>query len=274
MSPPVSTQPDAVCAAPDGAFHTERPRYSVVLPVYNESLNIGKFCTKAARELPPPFELLVCYDFEGDSTLPALAALGPEAKPPCIRLIRNDLGRGVRYAIDAGMRAAAADVVVVMMADLADDFTRVGEMVDRATRGADVVCASRYMAGGKQIGGPWLKGMMSRMAGLTLHWLCRLPTHDPTNSFKAYRRDFLQRTPIESTAGFCLAMELTVKAHFAGGRVEEVPATWIDRQDGSSRFRLMAWLPVYLRWYFYAFRCALLGARRVTATNQVERAHK
>ena len=41
---------------------------------------------------------------------------------------------------------------------------------------------------------------MSWAAGLSLHWLAGLPTHDPTNSFKAYRKEFLDRTPIESTA--------------------------------------------------------------------------
>ena len=53
---------------------------------------------------------------------------------------------------------------------------------------------------------------------------------------------------------FSLGIELTVKAHLAGGRVEEVPATWTDRTAGQSRFRLWKWLPNYLRWYFYAFR--------------------
>src|SRR5262249_51285703 len=88
-------------------------------------------------------------------------------------------------------------------------------------------------------------------AGVSLHWLAGLPTHDPTNSFKAYRTDFLERTPIESTAGFCLGLELTVKAHFQGGRVEEVPATWHDRAAGQSRFRLVRWLPHYPRWSFW-----------------------
>ena len=136
------------------------------------------------------------------------------------------------------MRAAAAPVVVVSMADVSDDFSRLGEMVARAEAGADVVCASRYMEGGRQIGGPRFKAFLSRAAGVTLHYLSGLPTHDPTNSFKAYRRDFLQRTPIESRAGFALALELTVKAHFLGGRVEEVPATWYGRTRGESRFRL------------------------------------
>jgi len=229
-------------------------RYSIVLPVFNEADNIGPWCRKAKAELPSGYEVLVCHDFDGDNTLPALAALAAADKPPKVRLVRNDLGRGVRYAIEAGMRAAAAPVVLVMMADLSDDFAKVPEMVRRAEAGADVVCASRYMRGGRQIGGPLLKGLMSRIAGITLHWFSGLPTHDPTNSFKAYRQDFLRRTPIESTAGFCLGIELTVKAYFSGRRVEEVPAVWHDRTAGGSRFRLFAWLPLYLHWYFWAIR--------------------
>ena len=235
-------------------------RYSVVVPVFNEAENIGAFCRQAKAELPPGYELLVVYDFPADNTLPALAALPDEDKPPGLRTVHNTLGRGVRYAIEAGMRAAGAPVVVVMMADLSDDFAKVEEMVQRIEAGADVVSASRYMKGGRQIGGPLLKGLLSRTAGVSLHILTGLPTHDPTNSFKAYRRAFLDRTPIESDAGFCLAMELTVKAHFAGGRVEELPATWRDRPAGQSRFKLLKWLPKYLRWYLWALRHRWLGA--------------
>jgi dolichol-phosphate mannosyltransferase len=233
---------------------TPPARYSVVVPVFHEAENIGPFCRAVLSELPPGYELLVCYDMPEDRTLPALAALPAEAKPERLRLVHNTLGRGVRYAIEAGMRAAEAPVVLVTMVDLSDDYRIVEEMVARAEKGAAVVCASRYMPGGKQIGGPWLKGLMSRTAGVSLHWLAGVPTRDPTNSFKAYRRDFLTRTPIESTVGFCLGMELTVKAHFAGERVEEIPATWRDRTEGESRFRLAAWLPKYLYWYFWALR--------------------
>jgi dolichol-phosphate mannosyltransferase len=235
------------------------PRYSVVVPVFNEGSNIAAYCRRARAALPPGFELLVAYDFEEDDTLPALQALPPEDRPERLRLVRNRLGRGVRFAIDAGMRAAEAEVVVVSMADLSDDFSAAEEMVARCERGAAVVCASRYMKGGAQHGGPWLKGRLSRCAGVSLHWLAGVPTHDPTNSFKAYRRDFLRRTPIESEAGFSLGLELTLKAHFAGERVEEVPAQWWDRTAGESRFRLWAWLPLYLRWYFWAFGQRLRG---------------
>lgn len=238
------------------------PRYSVVVPVFNEAAAIADFCRTVRRELPPGYELLICYDFEEDDTLPTLAALPPGDRPPGLRLVRNHLGRGARFAIEAGMRAASAPVVLVTMVDLSDDYSRTEEMVSRVEAGCDVVCASRYMRGGRQIGGPWLKGLLSRTAGLSLHWLAGLPSHDPTNSFKAYRRAFLEATPIESTAGFCLALELTVKAHFGGGRVAEVPAVWRDRVAGKSRFRLARWLPLYLRWYLWALRRRWLRPRR------------
>jgi dolichol-phosphate mannosyltransferase len=232
---------------------TPLPRYSLVVPVYNEGANIAALCRALARA-PADYELLICHDFAEDDTLPALEHLAPEDRPTLVRPVLNTLGPGVRYAIEAGMRAAAAPVVIVSMADLSDDYSRLEEMVSRVEAGADVVCASRYVRGGRQVGGPRLKSLMSRVAGVTLHSLSGLPTRDPTNSFKAYSREFLRRTRIESPAGFALAMELTVKAHFGGGRVEEVPATWRDRTEGASRFRLLSWLPHYLRWYVWALR--------------------
>ena len=67
-------------------------------------------------------------------------------------------------------------------------------MVELARGGADVVSASRYMRGGHQVGGPLLKRLMSRTAGLTLHWFGGVATHDPTNNFKLYSRRFLDAT--------------------------------------------------------------------------------
>lgn len=108
------------------------------------------------------------------------------------------------------------------------------------------------MRGGRQIGGPWLKGFLSRAAGISLHWLAGLPTHDATNSFRAYRLGLLREIPIEGEGGFAYSLELTAKAHSRGRRITEVPSTWRDRSAGQSRFRLRAWLPHYLHWYFYA----------------------
>ncbi len=139
------------------------------------------------------------------------------------------------------------------MADLSDDLSVVSSMVDLINHeGYDIVCASRYMRGGSQIGGPWLKGLMSRTAGLSLYWLSGFPTHDATNAFRAYRRSVLMDFPIESRGGFAYSLEITAKARAAGRRITEVPSTWRDRSAGRSQFKLRAWLPHYLRWFVYA----------------------
>jgi len=153
----------------------------------------------------------------------------------------------------AGIAGTAAPYVLISMADGSDEPHIVDPMVALARDGADVVAASRYMRGGRQIGGPLLKRSLSRIAGLTLHWFAGVPTHDPTNNFKLYRRSFLEATPIESTAGFELALELTVKATLAKRRVAEIPTTWRDRTAGQSNFKLRQWLPHYLHWYRLAF---------------------
>jgi dolichol-phosphate mannosyltransferase len=123
-----------------------------------------------------------------------------------------------------------------------------------ADGGADVVAASRYMPGGRQIGGPRLKRLLSRVAGLSLHNVGGVATHDPTNNFKLYAKRFLDDVTIESEAGFELALELTVKAAIGGRRIAEIPTTWRDRTSGESNFRLRQWLPHYVRWYLVAMR--------------------
>ena len=180
-----------------------------------------------------------------------------------MRGLRNDLGRGVLNAMKAGMDATAGAYVLISMADGSDGPHVVDPMVALARDGADVVSASRYMPGGRQVGGPLLKRLMSRTAGLTLHWFAGVPTHDPTNNFKLYSRRFLDSVTIESDAGFELALELTVKATIAGRRVAEVPTTWRDRTSGQSNFKLRKWLPNYLHWYWVvAFRARLAALAR------------
>jgi dolichol-phosphate mannosyltransferase len=228
------------------------PRLSVVIPVYNEPDNIGPTLRRITDEVATPHEILVVHDFDADTTVPVVRSLHSDL--PAVRLHRNDLGRGVLNAMRAGIAGSGAPLVLITMADGSDEMDRVDEMVRLAEAGATVVAGSRYMRGGRQIGGPPLKRLLSRAAGLSLHWLAGVPIHDATNNFKLYRRDFLESVTIESTGGFELALELTAKATRAGLPMAEVPTTWRDRTAGTSRFDLRAWLPKYLRWYLHALR--------------------
>jgi len=227
------------------------PELAIILPVYNEGEAVEPVLRGLAATVRTPHEVVVVYDFDADTTVPVIRRLATEI--PGLRELRNDLGRGVLNAMKAGIAATSAPYVLISMADGSDEPQVVDPMVALAKGGADVVAASRYMRGGRQIGGPLLKRLMSRVAGLTLHWFARVPTHDPTSNFKLYSRRFIDSVTIESTAGFELALELTVKATRAGRRVAEVPTTWRDRTSGQSNFKLRKWLPHYLHWYRVAF---------------------
>jgi dolichol-phosphate mannosyltransferase len=239
------------------------PVLSVVMPVFKEGDAVEPVLRALTAAIAEPHEILVVYDFDEDPTVPVIERLAAEL--PTVRGLRNDLGRGVLNAMKAGLAATSGAYILISMADGSDEPHVVDSMVQLARDGADVVSASRYMRGGRQIGGPPLKRLMSRTAGLTLHWFAGVPTHDPTNNFKLYSRRFLDTVTIESTAGFELALELTVKATIAGRRVAEVPTTWRDRTAGQSNFKLRKWLPHYLHWYWTAFRGRLdrLARRRV-----------
>ncbi|MBF8289556.1 MAG: Glycosyl transferase family 2 [Chloroflexi bacterium] len=228
------------------------PELSIVIPVFNEGERVEPVLRALAASVRTPKEIIIVWDFDADSTRPVVERLGLEL--PDLRGHRNDLGRGVLNAMRAGIAVSRGSLVLISMADGSDEPDVVDPMVVLAREGAAVVSASRYMRGGRQVGGPPVKRLLSRVAGLTLHWFGGVGTHDPTNNFKLYRRDFLDSITIESEAGFELALELTVKATLAGRRVSEVPTTWRDRTAGESRFRLRQWLPHYLRWYLAALR--------------------
>jgi dolichol-phosphate mannosyltransferase len=224
------------------------PALSIVVPVYNEGENVVPTLRGVVeRTHMRPLEVLVVHDFDEDTTVPVVNRL--RAELPEVRLHRNTLGRGALNAIKSGLAASKAPYVLVTMGDGSDDPNDIDPMYELARSGADVVAGSRYMRGGRQVGGPLLKRSMSRVAGLSLHWLGGLPVHDATSNFRMYSRRLLDQVTIESSGGFELGIELTVKAYRLGMRVAEVPTTWRDRTAGQSRFRLWKWLPRYLHWY-------------------------
>jgi dolichol-phosphate mannosyltransferase len=116
-----------------------------------------------------------------------------------------------------------------------------------------VAAASRYMAGGQQVGGPRFKRFLSRSAGRSLYTFAGVGTRDATNSYKAYNTNFVRQVGIESRDGFEIGLELTAKARRHHMPVAEIPTIWLDRAFGVSNFKMSKWIPKYLRWYFYAF---------------------
>lgn len=231
------------------------PSLGLVVPVYNEAENILETLAAIEAHTPLPVRVYIVGDSEEDTTFTVLEQF-QSSKVEVVPLI-NGYGRGALNAIKWGLHTAEESAVLVTMADMADDMSALGPLWSSFLSGNDVVCGSRYMKGGRQIGGPFIKGLMSRVAGLSLHYLSGLPTKDVTNSFKLYAKDVIDNIEIESGGGFEIGMELVVKAWAAGYTISEVPSTWRDRTEGESRFQIIAWLPSYLRWYFYGLRFGL-----------------
>ena len=226
-------------------------RLGIVIPVYNEKDNIAQTFSTIGSKITEPATVYVVYDFDEDNTLPVVRQLMEDGWE--IRLIKNQAG-GVVNALKLGLKTVREEFVLVVMADMSDDLAVVDRMIEKMEQGYDLVCGSRYMEGGKQIGGPLIKKTLSRLAGVSLKHLTGIPTHDITNSFKLYRRTVLDSLELESSGGFEIGMEIVVKTYIMGLRIAEVPSTWTDRAFGTSRFKVAQWLPYYLRWYMLAVR--------------------
>jgi glycosyltransferase involved in cell wall biosynthesis len=238
-------------AMTDSSTEKIPPQVSIIVPAYNEGATIGAVLRRFAESVQLPYECLVVVDFPEDPTVAAVKDFsGVDTR---FRAIVNTFGRGPGNAIRFGVAAAAAPVLVVTMADGSDDPRQIDDLVRLVERGVVVAAASRYMAGGQQVGGPLLKSTMSRTAGLSLRALARVGTTDATNSFKAYSTEFVRSVGIDSREGFVLGLELTVKARRLGLPVAEIPTIWLERSIGESNFDVAKWAPHYLRWYRFAF---------------------
>jgi len=239
------------------------PELDIVIPVYNEGRNIVATLGALARSVTTPARVLICYDDEGDDTLPAIRA-NPQAGL-AVELVRN-AGRGAHGAIMSGFAASTAPFILMYPADDDTNALMLDRMVALARDGCDIVCASRFIPGGAMVGCPWLKAALVRSGNLTLRHLARLPSTVASNGFRLFSRRVIEGIAVESDRGFCYSIELLVKAHRLGWKIGEVPVRWFERRHGESRFRVLEWLPDYLRWYRYAFATTWLRRPPATVT--------
>ncbi|MDH3707839.1 MAG: glycosyltransferase family 2 protein [Acidimicrobiia bacterium] len=227
------------------------PRVSIVVPIRGEGEHIEGFLESLFDRVTLPCEVLAVYEDRDDPTVAHLRAYAQHES----RLVptHHSGGGGPALALRYGIDHAEADVIVVIMADGSDDPSQIDALTNLVERGVVVAAASRYMKGGQQVGGPLLKSWASRVAGVSLYWLARVGTRDAANSFKAYNRAFVEAVGIDSDTGFEMGIELVAKARRRGLPVAEIPTIWLDTGSTPSNFRIVSWMPRYLRWYRHAF---------------------
>ena len=239
------------------------PQLDIVIPVWNEgSAFVDVLDALRSSVHIACFRVLVCYDSPDDTTLECIKQYPASAMH--IQLVLNR-GKGVHSAILTGFDVSTAPAVLVYPGDDTFNAGIIDSMYAKFQAGCDLVAASRFIPGGCMKDCPWLKALLVRTSAFALHHFARIPTHDPTNGFRLFARRVLERIPVESQAGFTYSIELLVKTHRLRWKICEVPAQWFERKHGTSRFRVLRWLPAYLRWFLYAFETTYLrrGPRTV-----------
>ena len=215
---------------------------TLIIPCKEEGENFITFLKRFEENVKDDTEILIVLDSKEDITYKFIDDVETKAKT-----IINPK-EGVANAINFGIDSAIGKFVCIAMGDGSDDPTQVEDLFMLVERGLSVAIASRYSKGGQFIGNKNLKYFLSKYSGKFLNTFFFLGTKDPTNTFKAYDKDFLKKVGIQSENGFTLGLEMTIKAKLNNYKIGEIPTIWIDRSFGKSKFNFRKFLPSYIYW--------------------------
>lgn len=214
----------------------ESPRRPfVILPTYNERDNLPLLV--APLLAIPGARVLVVDDGSPDGTGAVADELA--AADPRVEVLHRTGVRGLgRSCVDGMRRALASDATHIcqMDADLSHDPNDIPRLLD-ATAAADLVIGSRYVPGGKLQNWGVHRIALSAFANRYVRAITRLPVRDCTSGFRCWRRDLLAQLPLErlTSDGYAFLVEMAWQAHRAGGRIAEVPITFVERRQGASK---------------------------------------
>jgi glycosyltransferase involved in cell wall biosynthesis len=231
------------------------PAIDIIIPVFNDGENILSVIKALNTQISSPFQILICYDFDEDTTLEALQKNGFINEN--VVLVKN-VYSGVHGAVRTGFEVSKANAVITYMAD--DDYNAgiIDQMVDFYKGGSELVVPSRFINGGVFKGCRWFKKLLVTAVSWSMHAFAGIPVHDSTNGFRLFSRKLLDKVKLESRDGFTYSIELLVKCHRLGWKMTELPAKWYERKYGKSRFKIFQWAIAYLRWYFYPYETTYL----------------
>jgi dolichol-phosphate mannosyltransferase len=117
-----------------------------------------------------------------------------------------------------------------MDSDLTNDPAYLGDFATEMARGADVIKASRYVAGGGVDGVPGWREWLSVVGNAVARLLFRLPVRDCTNGFRAVRTELLTAINLEEN-GFAVIMEELYRLRPLAQSYAEVPIVLTARTD-------------------------------------------
>ena len=137
---------------------------SIVVPIYNESLNLDGFFARLIPALEgtgEPFEVICIDDGSKDDSVAKLKLVNQA--DPRVKLLAFSRNFGKEAALSAGLANATGDAVIPIDADLQHPPEMISQMVAKWREGYDVVYAVRRERTGQ--------GLVSRLQAHAFYWL-------------------------------------------------------------------------------------------------------
>ena len=211
-------------------------RVAVVIPTYNERDNICPI-TARVRSAVPGADLLIVDDNSPDGTGKIADELAAADKH--IRVLHRPAKVGLGAAYIAGFEAAldqGYDTVVEMDADGSHQPEDLPKLL-AALAGADIVLGSRWIPGGKTLNWPKSRELLSRAGNAYARIMLGIPLRDITGGYRAYRASALWKIGLEDveSVGYSFQIDLVRRAVQAGLALAEVPITFVERTQGTSK---------------------------------------
>lgn len=209
----------------------------VIVPTYNEKDSIAEAARRLFAASEGKVDLLVVDDGSPDGTAAVVREIAGGRGD--IHLLERRTKSGLGDAYVAGFRWALErgyEAVVEMDADLSHDPAAVPQLLG-ALEGADLVIGSRYVPGGSiENWGAFRKGLSRSGNIYAAAWL-RLGVKDLTSGFRAFRARALADQDLSTVAthGYAFQIEMARRIDRHGGRITEVPITFIERAAGKSK---------------------------------------
>jgi dolichol-phosphate mannosyltransferase len=210
----------------------------VVLPTYNERDNLEPVAEAILTALPEAI-LLVVDDSSPDGT--GTLADTMAAREPRMQVLHRTVKEGLGAAYRDGFRWALARnetrAVVQMDADLSHDPADLPRLLAPLMIGSDLVLGTRYMPGGRTVGWPIHRKLISRAGTTFARVVLLLPYRDLTGGFKAWRRELLEAIRLReaNASGYGFQIETTWWAHRRHAVITQIPIIFRERVAGSSK---------------------------------------
>jgi len=199
-----------------------KPAISIVIPVYNEEVNIGQLLERIAAvlpQLPSPNEVIVVDDGSRDATLRHL--LDAKRKYPWLKVVELRRNFGQHAATYAGFDSAQGEIIVTLDGDLQNDPADIPKLIDKLREGYDVVCGWRPLRQD-----PFLS---RRLPSLVVNRIIRSDAPTPVHDYGCFLRAYTEQAARELSERSTSRGWFPVLFAKLGFRVTEVPVAHHER---------------------------------------------